>query len=291
MPDRSHTIYRRYIPEQKVPGKPLGRHVHQDSRSLAYPYLGAQVRETVTLKTVLWKRDIPILDQGDVGSCTGNAETGALGSDPLNATLPAGHPALNEAEALKLYSAAEDIDGDGPYPPQDNGSTGLSVCKAAKNAGLISGYTHATTLDETLQALMAGPVIIGVNWYDSFDQPASDGTIAISRGAQVRGGHEFVVRGVDVDTKMLHADNSWGTSWGVNGSMQLSYATYQRLLSEQGDCTVSSPLSAPPTPVPVPTPTPAPTPVPPDPNLLAELVALLKRDAGKVEAWLKAHGL
>lgn len=286
MPD--HAIYRRYIPEHVVPGKRLGRHVHRDSRSLAYPYIGAQVRQVVTPKTVLWKRNIPILDQGDLGSCTGNAIDGAAGTDPLYGTLPAGHPALDEKEAVALYSAATKLDSEpGSYPPDDTGSDGLSVCKAAKSAGLIGGYTHCTTVDEVVQALQSGPCITGVNWYDSFDQPASNGTIAISRGAQVRGGHEFEIRGVDVDAKMFHADNSWGESWGVKGSMQFSYATFERLLAEEGDATVPAPLTSAPTPIPNP-PTPGPA---PDPNLLAELVALIKADAGKVEAWLKAHGL
>lgn len=242
------TITWQRIPEHVVPGMRLGRHVKRDSRSALYPY--RHDRREVTAQ--LWARNIPILDQGDVGSCTGNAETGCLGTDPFWQDLPAGHPTLNEKEALRLYSAAEDIDGDGPYPPNDNGSTGPSVCQAALNAGLISGYTHASDVTTMAQALQAGPVIVGVNWYDSFDTPASDGTISISPGAQVRGGHEFVVRGVDPSASMFHADNSWGTSWGDQGSMQFSYATMERLFSESGDCTVSVPLSQP-APVPVPT--------------------------------------
>jgi hypothetical protein len=252
------TIAYRRIPEHVIPGKRLGRHVKHDSRSALYPY----IHDGAPLVQQLWNRNIPILDQGDVGSCTCNAETGCLGTDPFWEDLPAAHPPLNEREALSLYSAAEDIDGDGPYPPNDNGSTGPSVCQAAKNAGLISGYTHATDVTAMAGALQAGPVIIGINWYDSFDTPASDGTISITRGAQVRGGHEVVVRGVDPAGQMFHADNSWGTSWGASGSFQFSWATMDRLLSEGGDCTVSVPLSQP-----------APTPVPADPDAALWAVA------------------
>jgi len=142
---------------------PLGRHVKHDSRSLWYQY-----RRSVdtAITTVLHARNIGILDQGAVGSCTGNAEVGALGTDPLFETLPAAHPALDENEALSIYSAAEDIDGDGPYPPNDNGSSGLSVAQAAKNAGLIAGYTHCLSLGDINDALQGQPVIIGINWYD-----------------------------------------------------------------------------------------------------------------------------
>ena len=245
------TVTHARIPEHVVPGKRLGRHYRYDSRSAGYPYTWDTSREATAQ---LWARHISILNQGQVGSCTGNAEEGALGTSPLfEALSPTVRDLLGEMGALKLYSAAEDIDGDGPYPPNDNGSSGDSVNQAAKNMGLISGYLHATTVAAMEAALQNGPVLIGINWYDSFDSPASDGTIAISPDAQVRGGHEVLVRGVDPASLMLHADNSWGTAWGVNGSMQLSYTTMERLLSEQGDCTVPLPLSVPvPPPVPVP---------------------------------------
>jgi hypothetical protein len=235
-----------------------------------------------------------------VHNCTGNAMTGALATGPLFAVLPANHPILDEIEALALYSAAEVIDGDGPYPPSDNGSTGPSVAKAAEDARLISGFTHYTDLDSTLQALMDGPVILGVNWYSSFDEPAADGTVSIGEGAYVRGGHEVVARSVDTDAEMIGLDNSWGTAWGVQGSFKMSYVTLERLLAENGDCTAPGPLKPPappePVPVPVPTPTPGPVPVPPSPepdhkSLLAELVILIRKDAGSIAAWLKAHNL
>ncbi len=241
----------RYIPERIVEGKRLGRHEHVAENMAAVPFEGP--RQAV--QSVTWARKIPILDQGDVGSCTGNAMTGALGTENIYDSLPSSHPALNESEALNLYSAAETIDGDGPYPPNDNGSTGPSVAKAAQNAGFVSGYKHYTDLDSALQALMLGPVIIGINWYDSFDTPASDGTVSIAPGATVRGGHEIVARIVDAENSMIGLDNSWGTSWGVDGSFKMSYATYTQLLSEGGDCTSFTDLT--PTPVP-PTPTPSP---------------------------------
>src|SRR6185312_4773152 len=212
MPD-VYTVTHRQIPWHAFSRDlvlPLGRHVRHDSRSLAYRFqtTGRELAE------VLHVRHIPILDQGQVGSCTGNAETGALGSDPLYGTLTTAEKVLNERTALALYSAAETIDGDGPYPPNDNGSSGLSVAQAAKNEGLISGYTHCLSLADFTAALQTGPVMLGCNWYDSFDTP---------------------------------------TGWGVGGSFVMGWGTLERLLSEQGDGTVPLPLSAPaPVPVPIP---------------------------------------
>lgn len=229
----------------------LGRHRLVDSRAAAYPY---RAPPGLLLAPQLWTRRIPILDQGNVGSCTGEEQTGVLGTDPFWATLTAATQAtLNQAGAYALYSQAETLDGDGPYPPNDNGSTGPSVAKAAMIDGLVSGYTHAATVDDMAAALQDGPVGIGINWYDSFDRPDSGGGVAISPGAQVRGGHEVEVRGVDPGALVFRADNSWGPDWGALGSFHFTFDTMARLLAEGGDCTVCVPLTAPaPVPVPVP---------------------------------------
>lgn len=255
-------IVRRFIPEQAVSGKPLGRHVFHDPRSLDY-----QVHADGTVATVRWERIIPVLDQGNVGSCTGNAAVGHLGTQPEDATLQSllsSGLVLDEQEALTIYSAAEVIDGDGPYPPNDNGSSGLSVAKACKNAALISGYLHMTSLAACQTAIQTGPFIIGINWYDGFDNPDANGRVSIS--GSVRGGHEVEVIGYDTQTDLWEAVNSWGTSYGVGGHFFFSSVDFTRLLSEQGDATQFVPLSQPaPTPTPVP-PAPTPTPVPPGPT-------------------------
>jgi len=253
----------RRIPELIVPGKRLGRHVNHDDRSLAYA-----LPEADTVVSVQWSRVIPILDQGAVGACTGNACTGILGTVPdyrdLAAKLAAGL-VLDEAEALTLYSAAETIDGDGPYPPNDNGSSGLSVAQAAKNAGLCSGYVHALSVAGAHTAIQAGPFMVGSDWYTSFDTPDPNGLVAIAPGATVRGGHEYECIGYDAASDLWHLVNSWGTTYGVEGHFYYSTATFADLLASDGDVTSLVPLSLPaPTPSPAPAPpAPAPTPSPP----------------------------
>lgn len=264
--------YVRRIPETKVPGKPLGRHVVHDPRSLAY-----QVTAAGALQTVYWDRQIPVLDQGQLGSCTGNAAVGAIGTSPLEDALPTGHVTLDEKEAVALYSAAEQIDGGKGYPPEDQGSSGLSVAKAAKAAGLISGYLHATSIAAMNTALQTGPVIVGVNWYEGFDNPdPSTGLVTIS--GSVRGGHEFEVIGYSVEDDTYTAFNSWGTSWGVNGRFTFTGKTMARLLAEEGDCTQLLPLS-----VPAPTPT-------PDPGAASFPGATAKADA-EVHHLAAEHGM
>lgn len=236
----------------------LGRHIRHDPRSLAYRY---PARSTGTLTSVRHQRYIPVLDQGNLGSCTGNAALGAVGTAALFEAL-AGHSqqpsatdaAVDEQQAVKLYSAATKLDDyPGGYPPTDTGSDGLSVAKAAQRAGLISGYQHATSLESALAALADGPVIAGINWYDSFDQPTSDGFIAITDHASVRGGHEICLDGLDVEKRVIWFTNSWSTAWGFSGRAYMTWNDFGRLLDEKGDVTVFTPATAPP-----PTPNPAP---------------------------------
>lgn len=229
------------IQEHVVEGKRLGRHIKRDSRSEHYPY--RQSGQPLQSNEV--QRYIPILNQGQVGACTGNAETGEIGSGDLYAAalkVSLGL-VLDETFALNLYSAAEMIDGDGPYPPNDNGSSGLSVSQAAKNGGWISGYVHCNGIQDLLDALSNGSAaIVGTNWYDSMDKPDSNGLVTISANASVRGGHEYLARKIDVDKQLIGFDNSWGAGWAVSGSFWYSWTMMERLLAEQGDATVSAPV-------------------------------------------------
>jgi hypothetical protein len=245
MPSYVIDAYR--IPEIPGAGR-LGRHIKVDSRSAAYPYQ----RRADHLAPVEWPRHAPIYDQGNLGSCTGNAEVGAMASDPLYPALPAGHPALDETLAKVVYSWAEVLDGGAGLPGEDEGSSGQSVCQVAKVHGWISGYTWCADMPTALDALMHGPILLGVNWYTSFDTPDARGVVALPKTATVRGGHEIVCRQYD-GSDLLWCDNSWGTRFGKAGRFAFPTAVLERLFAEQGDCAVPLPLTAPaPVPVPVP---------------------------------------
>lgn len=241
------------IPELPGEGGRLGRHAKVDSRSAAYPYQRSGA--PVVAKT--WTRHNLILDQGNLGSCTGNAEVGALGTDPLFATMPP-NLVLDEGLAVAIYSAAEILDGGPGLPGEDNGSSGSSVCQVAKNDGYISGYTWCNDETDVLDALMAGPVLLGVNWYSSFDTPSPAGVVSLPATARIRGGHEIVARQVDVTSNLIGCDNSWGAGWGMGGRFFLPYSILTRLLREQGDCAAPLPVTSPP---------PVPVPVPPAPDV------------------------
>jgi hypothetical protein len=207
----------------------LGRLVSHDPRSLAFPAPSAPIRKAVTHRHYGL-----ILDQGQLGSCTGNAMAQALMTAPLHQK----GRTLTEKDAVSIYSAATVIDGaPGQYPPDDTGSSGLAVAKVAKSRGLITGYTHAFGLDHALGALQLSPLLVGVNWHEAMFTPDAQGFV--HPDGNVAGGHEFVCIG-DTGSHLVFL-NSWGKSWGRNGRFFMTYADFGTLLNEQGDVVVPAP--------------------------------------------------
>jgi hypothetical protein len=221
----------------------LGRHVHHDPRSLKY---AQGVLPASAIKTVDWRRRAPIFDQGQLGSCTGNAAAGLLCTDSAarpgltSVTISGNVLPVNETLAVQVYSLATQLDGiQGAYPPDDTGSSGLGAAKALVKLGLATKYTHAFSLDALKSALQTGPVMVGTVWLESmFDVDSSTGYVKVDRTTQVAGGHEYAISAFDASALAFRLDNSWSESWGVKGSAWLTQADMQWLLSQQGDVTV-----------------------------------------------------
>lgn len=206
----------------------LARHVEHDEASRQFP------AETAPLQSVKWEHAGPVLDQGQLGSCTGNAASDALNTKPL---WDGKRRLLTEQDAVAIYSWATHHDGfPGVYPPDDTGSSGLAVCKALKKLGLIRAYRHAFGLQHTLGALAKQPVIIGIPWTDDMFTPDADGFIRPT--GQVAGGHEVCLIELDVENQSVTLLNSWGSTWGQDGTAKLTWDDLGALLAQQGDCTV-----------------------------------------------------
>lgn len=213
----------------------LGRHLEpdHDPRSRAFP------AATAALRTVLHPHAGIVLNQGRIGSCTGNAGAQALNCDPLR---PAGRRLLDEHDAVALYSWATSHDPfPGHYPPDDTGSTGLAVAKAARRLGLVSGYSHAFGLQHALEALVLAPVIVGIPWRQQMFSPTADGWLVVA--GDVAGGHEVCLRGLDVERQAVRILNSWGEGWGDGGEAWMRWADLGQLLGQGGDATVLRPAA------------------------------------------------
>ena len=217
------------LPEAHIEGKRLGRHVKHDPRSFEF-----QAGRATQIVSVTHQATGLPLDQGQIGSCTANALCGSLDSAPDYH----GGTTLTESDAIRVYELETKLEGK-PYPPNDPGGSGLMVCKAAQQLGLITSYSHAFGIQHALEALVMRPVITGVNWYSSFDTPdPQTGLVQLTAAATVRGGHEVVADGIDAPNRLVWFWNSWGTQYGLGGRFCMSFDTWDRLLQEQGDVTI-----------------------------------------------------
>jgi len=218
------TVTRR-IPEKPGPGR-LGRHVRHDPASRAF---AVEAAPTSTLVSVVHKRRVPPYDQGNLGSCVGNATAGILSTAPFRHSF-------HERTAVRIYSAATKLDAyPGDYPPDDTGTDGLAGAAVAKAKGWCSAYLHAFSLEAALTALQTSAVMVGMAWLTGCDKP--DGTGLIRYTGTVRGGHEICADSINVKDRLVGFTNSWGTSFGAAGRFYMTWDDLGLALADQGDVT------------------------------------------------------
>lgn len=219
-----------YLEEDPVPGKGLGRTIIQhDPRSRAFSV--RPLLEEYRRSRIWWRRGV--FDQGSTSTCVGQSVMGLVNTTPFR---------VGQAKQQLLYSpydlykAAQQLD---PWPgaePSYYGTSTLAGFAAAKDAGLITEYRWCFGLADVVDTLSSlGPVVIGVNWYSSFDRTGYDGRLRITPGATVRGGHAVELVSVNFAEKTVRGVNSWGKTWGAGGRFELDFATLDRLLGEDGE--------------------------------------------------------
>lgn len=228
------------IPEIINPERRMGRHVRHDPRSVAY-----RMARTAQPKSVEHKRALPVLNQGNLGTCVPNTGVGILGTEPFWSTLTATEQKmLTQAYAVDLYREITTIDDfPGQYEPDDTGTDGLSLGKILVKRGFISGYRHAMSIGEAHAAIQEVPLAVGTMWFSSMEYPDKNGVVeAIGKPA---GGHEYECFKYDLAADLWWFYNSWTDKWGKRGTFAMSTPTFTRLLAMQGDITVLIPRTKP----------------------------------------------
>lgn len=217
-----------------------GRGVHHDSESRNYPIRRSPRAAATPLTTKLWDYYGPTLDQFYLGSCTGHAKTMLLNHGVYGHLRPrvrTARPYLQNDFAVQLYSEATRLDPwPGAWPPEDTGSSGLAAAKALKNRGLITGYLWAFSFEEALQGLMTGPLAVG-SWWRS-DMMETDANGFVSYSGDYVGGHEWVLRGVNMRDEYLHGMCAWGADWpkpAKKSRFKITFDAFRELMHEDGD--------------------------------------------------------
>ena len=220
-----------------------------DSRDLLY------VPAATTLPSSVDLRNSPFMplvyDQGQIGSCTGNATAAALQFERRKQSLS---PDFVPSRLFIYYNArvfSGDVGYDGgaqirdaikgvvtygapaetewPYEtvlvttrPTDN------VYSEGKQDVAIRYWRIPQTIQNIKTALAEGtPVVFGFTVYESFESTAvaSTGVVPMPHGSEgVLGGHAVLAVGYDDSSQRFIVRNSWGPSWGLVGYFTMPYA-------------------------------------------------------------------
>jgi C1A family cysteine protease len=198
----------------------------------------------------------PVYDQGQLGSCTGNAIAGAIQFERMKQQL-----ASNDLVPSRLFiyyderviegtvqsdSGAQIRDGiksvattgacfEGPDP--DEWSYVIAnfrekppqACYAAAKLDQVVNYRRIVqNLNQMKGCLASGyPFVFGFTVYDSFesDAVARTGIVPMpASGEQVVGGHAVMAVGYDDSSQRFIVRNSWGGQWGQAGYFTMPYA-------------------------------------------------------------------
>ena len=169
-----------------------------------------------------------------LGNCTANAALGVLMTTPFHRP----EWAFTEDDAVRLYheeTVLDDSQIPGEWPPTDTGSTGPWSMLALEKRGYIKDWVHTCSLHTALRLLVAGPISIGVSWYQSMFEPDAADTIHVDEASGLAGGHQLEVLALDVEGQRVQICNSWGPDWGADGRAWLSWTDMDLLLHEGGD--------------------------------------------------------
>lgn len=223
----------RYVYRLKQDPTDLRDHIYK-STSIQSP---TQFPKAIDLRPKL----SPIVDQGQLGSCTANAIASGL-KEYLEGTG-------NRLSRLFLYYKERELEG---TVNEDSGAYIRDGMKVLANVGVssellypyhidrftsapsneaeyeaanhkITSYHRVSDLNGVKAALVEGlPVVIGMSVYESFesDTVASTGKVPLpKKGEQNLGGHAVLVVGYKKikSTEHLIVRNSWGEEWGDKG--------------------------------------------------------------------------
>lgn len=191
-----------------------------------------------------------VYDQGQLGSCTGNAIAGALQFDRMKQGLQVFTPSrlfIYYNERVMEGTVASDsgaqirdgiksvaTQGDCPEPewPYDINKFAdappASCYSDALKLKAVQYRSVGQNLRDMRGCLAEGhPFVFGFTVYESFESPdvAQTGDMPMpAAGESVVGGHAVLAVGYDDGKQVFIVRNSWGEGWGDHGYFHMPYA-------------------------------------------------------------------
>ena len=242
----------------------------EDMRDMVFRSEQFKTASQLPLSVDLRPKMSPVVDQGELGSCTANAIASGLRE---YIELNYGHGQLVNLSRLWLYwqereledSVGQDAgasirDGmsvlqklgcapetDFPYDITRFTETPSDQSDMDANAYKISAYHRVTSVKALKASLAQGmPVVLGISVHESFEsaEVARTGIVPMpGRGDKALGGHAVLavgythsvlgVSGMQVKGMgYVICRNSWGTSWGDKGYFYLPEAYFTKYVSD-----------------------------------------------------------
>lgn len=192
----------------------------------------------------------PVLEQGDLGTCTACAlasahrycqrkQPGGDEFDPSRLFLYWNARALDGTTASDAGGtfrngfktlAAQGVCPESvwPYDPRKVArKPPVGAFREAMRHQALRYRRVARSADQLESCLASGfPFVFGVSLYDSFhwDRVAVSGVVPMPRGSErCRGGHALMAVGYDRRREVFAVQNCWGTDWGDDGFCTLPY--------------------------------------------------------------------
>jgi C1A family cysteine protease len=210
----------------------------------------AGVLEKLPARVDLRRECPPVYDQGDLGSCTGNAIAAALEFDQMKQGIKRHwtpsrlfiyynerviENTVDSDSGAQIRDGMKSVAKQGAPPekqwPYDidkfrNEPPRKCYTEAAKHVA-IRYQRLAQTLNQLKGCLAEGyPFVFGFMVYDSFEseEVAKTGDASLPRAREKQiGGHAVLAVGYEEARQRFIVRNSWGTSWGKRGYFTLPY--------------------------------------------------------------------
>jgi C1A family cysteine protease len=191
----------------------------------------------------------PVYDQGQLGSCTGNAIAGAIEFDQRKQGLKEFVPSrlfvyyneramegtVNQDAGAQIRDGIKSVaqlgappETDWPYDITKFSQQPPDKAYHDAKQDIVSSYARVVrSLTQMQGCLAAGyPFVLGFTVYESFESQAvaSTGVVPMpAPGESVVGGHAVVAVGYNDSKRIFIVRNSWGPGWGAKGYFYMPY--------------------------------------------------------------------